>query len=240
MLGTAVGSAFGTLFPSITAPAGAYGIVGMAAVFAGAAQAPFSAILIIFEMTCDYTIMLPLMSSVVISTVLSRALKHESIYTLKLLRRGVDIEHEEMADVMRTITVKETMTRDFPTVPVTMKIDRLVRLFQKTGHHGFLVMDKNGLFVGVVTQTGLEQQLRVSSKDKQFIAGDIVDTHPFVAYADQYLNKLLDNIDDAEARIPVVSREDNRRLLGVVGRHEIISIYRKKSKKRVLGTVQRQ
>jgi CIC family chloride channel protein len=231
MLGTAVGSAFGGLFPSITAPAGAYGIVGMAAVFAGAARAPFFAILIIFEMTGDYAIILPLMIAVAVSTVLSRALRHETIYTLKLLRRGIDIEHEEMADVLRTVTVKEAMTRDFPTVPVTMKIDKLVKLFQKTGHHGFPVVDDAGFLTGVVTQTDLERQLGAASANRKLTVGDIATKHPFVAYPDQTLDKLLDNVDEAEARIPVVSREDSKHLLGVLGRHEIISAYRGKTKR---------
>jgi CIC family chloride channel protein len=239
MLGTTVGSAFGIFFPSITAPASAYGVVGMAAVFAGAARAPFSAILIIFEMTGNYSIILPLMTAVVISTVVSRVLSHETIYTLKLLRRGVDIEQEEMADVMRTVTVREAMTRNFPTVPVEMKIDGLIRLFQKTGHHGFPVVDKNGLLGGVVTQTDLERQLGATSVDRKLTAGDIATKHSFVAYPDQYLDRLLDSIDEAEARIPVVSRDDSQRLLGVLGRHEIISVYRRKARRRVLRTVQR-
>jgi CIC family chloride channel protein len=233
MLGTAVGSAFGIFFPSITASSVAYGITGMAAVFAGAARAPFSAILIIFEMTGNYSMILPLMTTVVISTVVSRALKRESIYTMKLLRRGVDIEQEEMADVMRTVTVKEAMTKDFPTVPVTMKIDGLAKLFQKTGHHGFPVVDKNGFLAGVVTQTELERQLRAASVDEKLTAADIANKHPFVAYPDQYLDRLLDDIDEAEARIPVVSREDSQRLLGVLGRHEIIGVYRKKTRRRL-------
>lgn len=231
MLGTALGSIFGTFFPSITAPSAAYGIVGMAAVFAGAARAPFSAILIMFEMTGDYAIILPLMTAVVISTVASRAMRRESIYTLKLLRRGVDIEREEITDVMRTVTVSEAMTKDFPTVPVTMRIDELVRLFQKTGHHGFPVVDEDGRLVGVVTERGLERQLGVTSADKKLAAGDIAGKNPFVAYPDQTLDMLLDMIDEAEARIPVVSREDSQRLLGVLGRHEVISIYRRKTRR---------
>jgi len=232
MLGAAVGSVFGGLFPSITAPPGAYGIVGMAAVFAGAARAPFSAILIIFEMTGDYAIMLPLMTAVVISTVISRALRHETIYTLKLLRRGVDVEQEEMADVMRSVTVKEAMTRDFPTVPAVMKVDDIVKLFQKTGHHGFPVVDEKGLLAGVVTQTELERQLGATLVKKNLTAGDIATKYPFVAYPDQTLDRLLDAVDDAEARIPVVSRGGERRLLGVLGRHEIIGTYRRKTRRR--------
>ena len=232
MLGTAIGSVFGGLFPSITAPAGAYGVVGMAAVFAGAARAPFSAILIIYEMTGNYAIILPLMTAVVISTVISRALRHETIYTLKLLRRGVDVEQEEMADVMRSVTVKEAMTRDFPTVPAAMKVDGLVKLFQKTGHHGFPMVDEKGLLAGVVTQTELERHLGAASVKNKLTAGDIATKHPFVAYPDQTLDRLLDAVDEAEARIPVVSRGGERRLLGVLGRHEIIATYRRKARRR--------
>lgn len=94
MLGSALGNIFHSLFPAVTAPAGAYGIVGMAAVFAGAARAPFSAILILFEMTDDYAIILPLMTAVVVSTMLSRAVSRETIYTMKLSRRGIDIQRE--------------------------------------------------------------------------------------------------------------------------------------------------
>jgi CIC family chloride channel protein len=236
MLGTAVGSAFGSLFPSITAPAGAYGVAGMAAVFAGAARAPFSAILIIFEMTHDYAIMLPLMTAVVISAVLSRAIRRETIYTLKLLRRGVDLEREEVSDVMRTVTVREAMTRDFPTVPATMQIDKLVKLFQKTGHHGFPVLDNDGLLIGVVTQNDLERQLETTSGNRKLTVNDIAARNPFVAYPDQTLDRLIDRVDEAEARIPIVSREDSQRLLGVLGRHEIISVYRRKTKRRPPAT----
>ena len=116
---------------------------------------------------------------------------------------------------------------------VEMKIDGLIRLFQKTGHHGFPVVDDDGLLAGVVTQTDLERQLGVASVDRKLTAGDIATKHPFVAYPDQYLDRLLDNIAEAEARIPVVSREDSQHLLGVLGRHEIISVYRKKTRRRL-------
>lgn len=231
MLGTAVGSAFGSLFPSITAPAGAYGVAGMAAVFAGAARAPFSAILIIFEMTHDYAIMLPLMTAVVISTVLSRALRRETIYTLKLLRRGIDIEHEEMSDIMRTITVKEAMTRDFPIVPDTMRVDQLLNEFRKTGHHGFPVVDKEDNLTGIVTQTDVEHHLGTSTGGVQLTVGDIATRSLFVAYPEQTLDKVLGATEEEYGRIPVVSRDDTHRILGVLRRHDIIRAYRRKAKR---------
>jgi CIC family chloride channel protein len=233
MLGTAVGSVLGTFFPSLTGPVGAYGIVGMAAVFAGAARAPFSAILIVFEMTHDYAIMLPLMTAVVISTVLSRTFRRETIYTLKLIRRGIDIEQEEMSDVMRAITVKEAMTRDFPTVPSTMRVNQLMNEFRKTGHHGFPVVDKDGNLAGIVTQTDVERHLGTSTGKEQQTVVDIATRSPFVAYPEQTLDRVLGASDEEYGRIPVVNRDDPRRLLGVLRRHDIIRAYRRKAKKRL-------
>jgi CIC family chloride channel protein len=226
MLGTALGTLLNSLFPSITAPAGAYGVAGMAAVFAGVARAPFSAILIMFEMTGNYGLILPLMTSVVISTLLARALKRETIYTLKLLRRGVDVEQEEVVDVMRTIKVHEVMTRDFPTVPPEMPVKELVKLFQKTGHHGFPVVNEDGELVGVVTATDVERSLGRS--DAKLTVGDIATKSPFVAYPDQTLDRVLAAAEEDYGRIPVVSRDDRWRLVGVLRRHDIIRAYRKK------------
>jgi CIC family chloride channel protein len=239
MLGTAVGSIFGIFSPSFTAPAGAYGIVGMAAVFAGAARAPFSAILIIFELTGDYAIILPLMTAVVISVLVSRTLGRESIYTLKLLRRGVDLEQEELGDVLRTTLVREAMTRDYPTLMASMTIPKILKQFQETGHRGFPVLDEDGNFIGVLTETNIARNLEASAADKKLTAGDIVEKNPVVAYPDQMLDRLLESIEESEARIPVVSRENPQQLLGVVGRHELISAYRKKARRRLPPRVRR-
>jgi CIC family chloride channel protein len=238
MLGTAVGMVFNNFFPGITAPAEAYGIVGMAAMFSGAARAPFSAIVIIYEMTGNYGIILPLMTAVVISTVISRAMRRETIYTLKLLRRGVDLEQEELGDVLRTTTVREVMTRDYPTLPADTTVPRLVKIFQRTGHHGFPVLDSQGRLVGVLTETDFARSLETSAGQNRLTAGDIVPKNPFVAYPEQTLDRLLEAIEQTEARIPVLSR-DKGELLGVVGRHELISAYRRKARRRVIPRVQR-
>lgn len=92
MLGSAYGVGAHDLLPGATASAGAYGLVGMAAVFAAAGRAPITAVLIVFELTGDYAIILPLMLAVVVATGLSHLLSADSIYTLKLRRRGIDIE----------------------------------------------------------------------------------------------------------------------------------------------------
>ncbi len=92
MLGMAFGQGAHQLLPGIAGPAGAYGLIGMGAVFAGAARAPITAVVILFELTGEYSIILPLMSAIVLATIVSRALSKETIYTAKLRRRGVDLD----------------------------------------------------------------------------------------------------------------------------------------------------
>ena len=116
MLGSSFGSFLHLVFPGISVSPGAYALVGMAAVFAGAAQAPISAILILFEMTGDYKIMLPLMVACVISTLVLKWISRESIYTMKLTRRGIDILKIKNEDLLEKIKVSEAMFRKVITV----------------------------------------------------------------------------------------------------------------------------
>ena len=109
MLGTAFGMVVHSALPTLTAPAGAYGLVGMGAVFAGAARAPITAVIIIFELTGDYTIILPLMASIVLATGVSKGLSRDTIYTLKLRRRGIDIMRGRAANLMEVLTVADAM-----------------------------------------------------------------------------------------------------------------------------------
>ncbi|HET9103483.1 MAG TPA: chloride channel protein [Solirubrobacteraceae bacterium] len=92
MLGTAYGDVAHRILPGLVHSPGAYGLVGMGAVFAAAARAPITGVLIIFELTGDYGIILPLMLAVVVATAISGVLSPDTIYTLKLRRRGIDLD----------------------------------------------------------------------------------------------------------------------------------------------------
>ncbi len=228
-IGAMLGGAFGTLahnlLPAQIDPSGAYALVGMAAVFAGAARAPITATIILFEMTMDYKIILPLLVAVVISTVVSRSLSRESIYTFKLVRRGIDIRHLEQTRPMREITVGEAMTRNFPTVLPTAAVSELVTRLQRSGHHGFPVVDKDGNISGVVTLSDVEAVMSKGSPEGVTV-GDIASESVIVAYPDQYLHDVLLKFDVRDVgRIPVVDRNNPRHLLGVLRRHDIIRAY---------------
>ena len=92
MLGSAYGQAIHSLFPHASSSAGAYGLVGMGAVFAASARAPITAVLIIYELTGEYSTILPLMLAIVVATAISARLSPDTIYTLKLRRRGIDVQ----------------------------------------------------------------------------------------------------------------------------------------------------
>src|SRR5262249_53098348 len=91
MLGTAYGRAVGAAWPSIAGPAGADGLVGMGALFAAVARAPMTAVIILFELTGEYRIILPLMFAIVLAAGVANLLTEDTIYTLKLRRRGIEL-----------------------------------------------------------------------------------------------------------------------------------------------------
>ncbi len=227
MLGGAFGEIAHQLFPGVVAPSGAYALVGMGAVFAGGTRAPITAIIMLFEMTRDFEMILPLMVAVVISTVVARSLSRETIYTLKLVRRGIHIRQLEEASPLRSIKVAEVMAKNFPVVPTTMPVSELMSRFQRTGHHGFPVVDKAGNFYGVVTLSDVQ---RATSRGDfpHLTAGDIASTSVIVAYPDESIHDALMKLGDLEVgRIPVVERSNPKRLLGCLRRQDIIKAYLK-------------
>jgi CIC family chloride channel protein len=225
-LGQAYGQTTGQLFPAITGPAGAYALVGMAAVFGGAAHAPATAILIVFEMTRDYRIILPLMLATVMSTLVSRILSRESIYTLKLSRRGINLQQGQDVDLMQGIEVGEAMTTELEVVPPDMSLDDLAVEFQKTHHHGFPVVNGNGDLVGVVSLRDMERALAEGPlRGKKVI--DIATTKGLlVAYPDEPMWRALRRLGTRDlSRLPVVEERGSRHLVGVIRRRDIVRAY---------------
>jgi CIC family chloride channel protein len=229
-MGAMLGGAFGHLvhqfFPAVTGPVGAYALVGMAAVFAGAAHAPLTAMLIVFEMSGDYRLILPLMLATGISTVVSQRIRRDSIYTLKLSRRGIHLERGRDIDVMQGVTVGEAMTTDVDVVPLSMSLEDLAAEFARTHHHGFPVVDDAGELAGVVSIQDLDRALVMGPIAGKTVA-DIATTEGLlVAYPHEPMWAALRRLGTrAVSRLPVVEQEGSRRLVGVVRRNDIIRAY---------------
>lgn len=227
MAGGAFGSAVNELLPRVVAPPGAYATVGMAAVFAGAARAPMTAILILFEMTRDYSIILPLMTSVVIAAVMGRLLFSESIYTLKLRRRGILLREAREGPILAELPVSHAMQTDVQVVGAADDAAQLLNLFGRNGHDSaFPVLDEHGWLVGIVTSTDVERAVESGLDITALSVGDLATKNPVTIYPEQSLHDAVRRMSAQSLRqLPVVSRAAPNVLLGMVRRSDIFQSY---------------
>jgi CIC family chloride channel protein len=225
MLGSAYGAIAHDALPHLAAAAGAYGLVGMGAVFAAAARAPITAVLIIFELTGDYRVILPLMIAVVVATTLANAATRDTIYTLKLRRRGIDIEAPPRSSLMGKLTVGEAagdLPRPLdPDQPLHEILDR----FAHERTNALPVVRDDGSLLGVVAAGEVEQELTGPSSDKT--ARDLIHQAPEL-YADQSLEDaiwLLGATDDEG--LPVLD-QDGRCAVGWLTHRHLLDAYRQR------------
>ena len=159
MLGAGFGETLHLVAPGVAGPVGAYGLIGMGAVFAGAARAPITAVLMLFELTGEYSIILPLMIAIVLATGVSHAITGDTIYTLKLRRRGVDL-----GTPSETVQGGHRHVRDVMS-PVPAGVSRHAGLAQVAAALGdtqfgvLPVVDDSGDYLGVVTARGVSDAL---------------------------------------------------------------------------------
>ncbi|HIE34061.1 MAG TPA: CBS domain-containing protein [Candidatus Altiarchaeales archaeon] len=153
MLGGAFGIVLNYLFPEIVQFPMAYALVGMGALFAGAAFAPLTCIIMIPEMTGNYFLIPAMMAACVSSYLVASLISRESIYTLKLVRRGVaiDVDH-----VLSEVKVKDIMTKKIDSVDEEMSVSELIKKVLKEGHTGYPVI-KNNELTGIVTFRDLSE-----------------------------------------------------------------------------------
>ncbi|MDU0313136.1 chloride channel protein [Phycicoccus sp. M110.8] len=208
MLGAGFGEAAHTLAPGIAGPVGAYGLIGMGAVFAGAARAPITAVIILFELTGEYTIILPLMAAIVLATGISHRLSPDTIYTLKLRRRGVSLARPETLPVHHgPVQVREVMT------PVPQPVSEDATLADVAtalagSRFGILpVLAASGDYLGVVTARGVSAALADGRHDAA--AASMATEVPTVIRGNDSLDAAAEALsrDDTSA-LPVVDDDD--------------------------------
>lgn len=230
MAGTAFALLLQAFLPSVAGPAGAYALLGMAGVFAATAQAPITAVIILFELTGDYEIILPLMLTVGVSSILGRQFTHgESIYTLKLTRRGIRLERGRDLDVLQAVNIREVMNTKPETVPHDITLEALTQKFRESRVHGFPVIQDDQL-VGMVTITDLSRSMgHGHNQQTTLTVADIMTPLDMltVAYPGDSMGEALNRMGTRGiGRLPVVDLDDHSHLLGMIRRQEITRAYR--------------
>ena len=225
MLGGLFGLGIDALFPAMQLQPGAYALAGMAAVFSAAARAPLTAILIAFEMSNDYAMILPLMATTITATVVAARFHPESIYTLKLVRRGIRLTMGRDIDVMDGVRVGDIMSRDPPTVSASMLLGDVERFFISSHRHGVMVIDDANRLVGVLTLQDLAHAKQHEDWE-ELPAREVMIRTLLTAHPDDTMGDALQRIAVRDiGRLPVVDANDPTRLLGIIRRQDIVRAY---------------
>ncbi len=226
VLGGMIGTIANSLWPEIALHPGAYAIVGMAAVFAGAARAPITSVLIVFEMSGDYKLILPLMMATVLSTFVAEYLLGDSIYTINLRHKGLNLQHGRDVDLMQCLTVGEAMSKEPYVVDESLPLADLDRLFQRTHGHSFPVVDGAQRLIGMVSISDYDRALEKGGSANRRVADIATRGDILVAYEDEAVSDALQRIGTRDVnKLPVVSRLDPAKVIGVVRRRDIIRAY---------------
>ncbi len=223
MLGAAYGAAAHHLLPGGAGPVGAYGLIGMGAAFAGAARAPITAVVIMFELTGEYTIILPLMTAIVLATLTSRALSADTIYTLKLRRRGIDLDQAPGGAVLAGITVGAVMEAVPPPLdgatPLAGAAEALAR-----SPHGVLPVTADGAYLGTATARTAAETLADGAHADATVRSITHLPAPVTAATD--LSTALDALVSSEgAGLPVLD-DDRAHLTGWITHQAVLHALR--------------
>jgi CIC family chloride channel protein len=213
MAGGAVGTVVHRFAPMATGDPGAYALVGMGTLFAGIIRAPMTSVFMIFEITQDYQILVPLMVANLLSFVISRRFQPVPVYHALLHQDGVHLPSLGGQSGRAARTARQLMTTDLEIIPPDLTIaDAMAWL---NGHHGpvYLVGTREQI-LGTVTEDDLEA-LRSANRANELVSS--VARHPFVhAHPDHPIDIVLERLEASGGTLPVVSRTDVRRLEGII------------------------
>lgn len=231
-LGAMTGGFFGMVihhvFPGATASPGAYSVVGMGAVVSATTHGPLTAILMLFEMTGDYKIILPLMITCIISTLAGSRLLKESIYTLKLIRRGVDIRAGKEVNVLKSIPVKDVMNPDVETLSENLSMEKLFGRISKSNHNSFPVLNEKSELTGILSFIDYSNAVFDENLKYLVVVKELATQNVVTISLDGNLYDALEKITLKDYSIlPVVFPDNPKQMAGIITRRDIIGAYNK-------------
>lgn len=229
-LGAAMGSIFGAVLHFLDwshLPTGAFALVGMGSVLAATIHAPLLAMIMIFEISLNYSVMPPLMLACVVSTIVARNLHPDSIYTEPLRRKGVteDTASQQQLGAATHRTVGEIMREPVPPVRDTASFREVADRFLTTTFNFLPVIDGSGKFIGIIALQDMKEHLGSDGFFDNIIAYDLMRPAPECLTPSQRLQDTLPILLKSELRnVPVINHPSERLLVGSVQRSEALSL----------------
>ncbi|GBD92132.1 H(+)/Cl(-) exchange transporter ClcA [bacterium BMS3Abin04] len=238
MLGSFFGAFVHDLFPAITAGPGAYALVAMGGLVAGTTRAPITAIIIVFELTNDYRIILPLMIVTIISMIVSSKFSRESIYTLKLVMRGIHIKEGTAINVMESIFVKDVYTKKIDGINIFDNFSQVVnKVIQGRGRQ-FPVLDAHNNIHGVIKVDTIKDYLfEKDSLENILVAEDLLSQNFETVSIDDNCQTALDKmrLNDVYG-LPVTESASSKKVIGMIWRKDIQAAYNSEIKRREISS----
>ncbi len=226
-LGGSYGVALEKLLPSWHLAPGALALVGMAGLVSGATHAPLTAIMMVFEMSGDYGLILPVMLTSVLAYLVARRLHPENIYSEWLVRRGVVLSHGADAAVLARVTVGECMNREPAVVSESADLPTILRVTEASRQTDFPVVDAEGRLVGMLSR----EALRSAGRDGEalvsvVLAADLVVRDVERVTPEDSLLTALRKLGRQDVDyVPVVAVRGRERLEGIVSRQDLVAAY---------------
>jgi CIC family chloride channel protein len=231
-IGAATGALFGyiahNIFPGYSETFGAYALVGAGALLAATVQAPMSTILMIFELSGNYQVMVPLMTACVVATLVKRAFGPESVVTESLEARGIETGWGLEKSWMRSVPVTRIPWRSIPSVPEDAKLVELKKVYISSGKGCVQVVDEEGLMIGIVTFEDLKEWLLDPALDQVVVAAEVANRNVRCVLESDSLLDAIRVFDHEEfEQLPVVATDNPRKVLGILSRNAVFSKYHK-------------
>src|SRR5262245_32180900 len=226
MAGGAMGMIVHRFAPFPTGDPGAYALVGMGTLFAGIIRAPMTSVFMIFEITQDYQILVPLMVANLLSFMISKRYQSVPVYHALLHQDGVHLPSAATQQALPLRTARHVMQTDVPFLPIDMSVDDAWRWALEHEAPAYLVGTRDRL-EGLITTEHLDAWRGAGRSDQPI--GALVDESFVHAHPDHPLDVVLERLSASRGLLPVVSRAEARRVEGIVTADSLLTIDRRRS-----------
>jgi CIC family chloride channel protein len=225
MLGGFFGSLIHAWFPESTAAGGSYALVTMGGFVASVTWAPITAIIIIFELTSNYTIIPALMATCVVSMLVTTAFSRSSIYTAKLYRRGVDLDAQDDPNVLRGVSVLDVIDREPERLAASADLQTVVDRIVQSDHTEIFVVNERDELLGAIYLGELRRLIpEINLLREVVVAEDLLEKDfPYVTEDDDLAHVMHIFSQDVPEEIPVL--DDDARLVGSVHKRDVLETY---------------
>ncbi|MDH3257672.1 MAG: chloride channel protein, partial [Nitrospinota bacterium] len=226
MVGATFGAAVHGILPDWTASSETYALVGMGALASAVMQAPLTSILILFEMTHDYTIVLPSMVCCIVATYTMRRFTKNSIYVQSLLNRGINIQQGKAISILSTMFVRDVMTQDIVTIPEEMPFKKILEIVSYSRHLYYPVVNGEGDMVGIISFSDIRDAAQKEGMEETALASDLATRDVTTLQPNHNLNEALTKFSELDVdQMPVVTVGDPKKVIGMLRRSDVQAVY---------------